>query len=379
MSGILIITWDGGGNVPPTLGLAAELVRRGHQVRVLGHPQQADSVRASGAVFEAYEALPSWDPSARTSFAGFVWKYPKMFTDRRFGDAAREAIARHRPDAVVVDVLLTAAVDAAVSSATPTIVMVHTLYEFIVSNFAKGPVGLLSALKGSSLTRSLKSADALVISSTPALARRAAPANAHVVGPIFGPGEAAPMEADPESRRILVSLSTISYVGMLGVLQRIVDAVTDLSDDVVVTTGGSIDPSELRTPANVVVRRQLSHTDLLAQTALVIGHGGHGTTTKTLTAGVPLVIRPMTALGDQTAVAAAVERAGVGVRLGSRDSVEDIRRVVDEALHDRGLRERARELGRQLRATDGAARAADVVESVAQAARATRPRQRRLG
>jgi UDP:flavonoid glycosyltransferase YjiC (YdhE family) len=378
MSGILIITWDGGGNVPPTLGLAAELVRRGHQVRVLGHPQQADSVRASGAVFEAYEELPSWDPSARTSFAGFVWKYPKMFTDRRFGDAARAAIARHRPDAVVVDVLLTAAVDAAVSSATPTIVMVHTLYDFIVSNFAKGPVGLLSALKGSSLTRSLGSADALVISSTPALARRAAPSNAHLVGPIFGPGEAAPTEADPESRRILVSLSTISYVGMLGVLQRIVDAVADLSD-VVVTTGSSIDPSELRTPANVVVRRQLSHTDLLAQTALVIGHGGHGTTTKALTAGVPLVIRPMTALGDQTAVAAAVERAGVGVRLGSHDSVEDIRRAVDKALHDQGLRERARGLGRQLRATDGAARAADVVETAARAARATRPPQHHSG
>lgn len=379
MSGILIITWDGGGNVPPTLGLAAELVRRGHQVRVLGHPQQADSVHAAGAVFEAYEALPAWNPSARTSFAGFVWKYPKMFTDRRFGDAAREAIARHRPDAVVVDVLLTAAVAAAVSSATPTIVMVHTLYEFIVSNFAKGPVGLLSALKGYSLTRSLQRADALVISSTPALASRPAPANAHVVGPIFGPGEAAPAEADPESRRILVSLSTISYVGMLGVLQRIVDAVADLSDDVVVTTGGSIDPSELRTPANVVVRRQLSHTELLSQTALVIGHGGHGTTTKALTAGVPLVIRPMTALGDQSAVAAAVERAGVGVRLGARDSVAGIRRAVDEALHNQGLRERARRLGRQLRATDGAARAADLVEAAARASHATRPPQHHSG
>ena len=371
MSSILIITWDGGGNVPPTLGLAAELIRRGHQVRVLGHPQQGDGVRASGAAFEAYEALPTWDPRARTSFAGFVEKYPRMFTDRRFGIATRNAIAAHRPDAIVVDVLLSAAVDAAVTSATPTIVMVHTLYEYVVSNFAKGPVGLLSTLKGSSLTRSLKSADALVITSTPALARGVVPADAHYVGPIFEPGEVAPVEADPAARRILVSLSTISYVGMLGVLQRIVDAVADLSEDVVVTTGGSIDPTELRAPEHVLVRRSLSHAELLPQTALVIGHGGHGTTTKALTAGVPLVIRPMTSLGDQTAVATAVVRAGVGVRLGGRDSVDEIRRVVHGALHDRGLRERARALGRELRSVNGAARAADVVESTVRPARAT--------
>jgi MGT family glycosyltransferase len=195
------------------------------------------------------------------------------------------------------------------------------------------------------------------------------------VGPIFGPGETVPTQADPEARRILVSLSTISYVGMLGALQRIVDAVADLSDDVVVTTGGSIDPSEVRAPANVLVRRALSHADLLPQTALVIGHGGHGTTTKALTAGVPLVIRPMTALGDQAAVATAVERAGVGVRLGSRDSVDQIRRVVDAALRDRGLHERARALGRELRSADGAALAADVVERESRPAHAAaRPR-----
>jgi UDP:flavonoid glycosyltransferase YjiC (YdhE family) len=375
MSSILFLTWDGGGNVPPTLGLAAELIRRGHQVRVLGHPQQAESVRAAGAVFEAYQDLPAWDPRERRSFVGFVRAYPALFTDRRFGDAARNAIAAHRPDAVVVDVLLTAAVAAAASTTTPTVVMVHTLYEFVAANLAKGPVGILAAVKGFSLTRSLRAADALVVSSPPEFATGDAPPHAHYVGPIFGPGEAVPAEADPEARRILVSLSTISYVGMAAVLQRIVDAVADLSDDVVVTTGGSIDPSELRAPGNVRVRRSLPHGDLLAQTGLVIGHGGHGTTTKALTAGVPLVIRPMTSLGDQAAVAAAVERAGVGVRLGSRDSVEEIRRVVDAALHDRGMRERARALGRELRAADGAALAAEVVERATASARgATRLR-----
>ena len=36
MSNILFVTWDGGGNAAAT-ALAHELVRRGHDVRVLGH------------------------------------------------------------------------------------------------------------------------------------------------------------------------------------------------------------------------------------------------------------------------------------------------------------------------------------------------------
>ena len=36
MTEILIVTWDGGGNVPPALLIGAELQRRGHGVMVRG-------------------------------------------------------------------------------------------------------------------------------------------------------------------------------------------------------------------------------------------------------------------------------------------------------------------------------------------------------
>jgi hypothetical protein len=41
MAELVFVTWDGGGNVPPALGLAGELVRRGHHVRFLGHQRQS--------------------------------------------------------------------------------------------------------------------------------------------------------------------------------------------------------------------------------------------------------------------------------------------------------------------------------------------------
>ncbi len=54
MARILIITWDGGGVVPPALGIGAELHRRGHDVRVLGHAAQYAAVHEAGLGFAAY-------------------------------------------------------------------------------------------------------------------------------------------------------------------------------------------------------------------------------------------------------------------------------------------------------------------------------------
>lgn len=57
MSNLIFVTWDGGGNVPPALGVAAELQHRGHRVRVMGHPVQHAQVKGAGLDFAA-ERVP---------------------------------------------------------------------------------------------------------------------------------------------------------------------------------------------------------------------------------------------------------------------------------------------------------------------------------
>ena len=52
MGDILFVTWDGGGNVPPAMGIASELQRRGDTVRVLGHEQQRNMIEKAGLRFE---------------------------------------------------------------------------------------------------------------------------------------------------------------------------------------------------------------------------------------------------------------------------------------------------------------------------------------
>ena len=56
MKRYLFVTWEGGGNVPPVLGTARQLVQRGHDVRVLTEPCLQEAVEAIGARFEAFPA-----------------------------------------------------------------------------------------------------------------------------------------------------------------------------------------------------------------------------------------------------------------------------------------------------------------------------------
>src|SRR5579863_453142 len=63
---LLMPLWDGGGNVPPELGVAQRLVERGHVVRVLGDPTLAPAAEAAGCSFSPWRRGPhrtSLDPA----------------------------------------------------------------------------------------------------------------------------------------------------------------------------------------------------------------------------------------------------------------------------------------------------------------------------
>src|SRR3712207_3113632 len=54
----LLALIDGGGTVPPALGVAAALVDRGHFVRVLADPTVEASARAAGCDFTPWRLAP---------------------------------------------------------------------------------------------------------------------------------------------------------------------------------------------------------------------------------------------------------------------------------------------------------------------------------
>lgn len=128
---------------------------------------------------------------------------------------------------------------------------------------------------------------------------------------------------------------------------------------VVCTTGGAPPDVLGPLPGNVRAAGFIPHDLLLARTDVMITNGGWGGVLAALEAGVPLVVVPGAL--DKPQVARRVAQSGAGVvRKRPTDLAKAVGRVLSEPRH----RERARALGREIRAAGGAARAAEWVEEL---------------
>ncbi|MFJ8577984.1 glycosyltransferase [Micromonospora sp. NPDC093277] len=365
MTSSLFVTWDGGGNVPPALGIAAELHRRGHAVRLLGHPRQRQAVEAAGLRFEPYRQAAEWSPVTRTTSPQWAVKYLRLFTERAVGADVAESLRREPTDVAVVDCMLLAGIRAAQDLGVPQVTLMHTLHRYLHDAWARGPVGLVARAKGMAPTRLWRRGELSLVATAPDLDEAAAlPGNARITGPVWPVGTPAPT---PHVRqpRILVSLSSIYYVGQRAVLQSVMEAVAGLPLQAVVTTGHGVRPDEIRPPANVEVHQFLPHAPILPTVSLVVGHAGHSTTVQALAHDLPMVLIPMSSLGDQPAVARAVARQGAATVLRRSASVSDIRAAIEHMLGDGPHRAAAARLGSSIRSADGATTAADLIEKLA--------------
>lgn len=103
-----------------------------------------------------------------------------------------------------------------------------------------------------------------------------------------------------------------------------IDALAPLPVRVLLTIGEDRDHAELGPlPANVHVERWVAHDTVVEHAAVVVGHGGYGTTLGTLRDGVPLVVLPLFSL-DQWANAAAVAAAGAGIALDAEGATRNV-------------------------------------------------------
>jgi len=355
MATILFATWDGGGNVPPLLGIAAELQRRGHTVRVVGHERQAAAITELD--FTPYPTARPFTSQRNNS----PWALAATWGGADLGqDVVREAQAMGA-DVVVVDCLLPGAMVALARAGIPYVVVEH-LFDGFLSSLRKGPVGLLVRLRGVDWSRALDGATARLVASLPSLDPAAAgrlPANVEYTGPVV---DGAP--ARPGEPTILASLSTYAFNGLAATLQRVLDACSDLPARVIVTTGPAVDPDSLRLPPNAEAHRWIPHAEVMPDVSMVVGHGGHSTTMLALAHDLPLLVLPMHPLVDQPMVGKAIETAGAGRRLGKRTSPAKLRPVIEDLLGEGPHRAAAARLGTEIRGLRGATAAADRIDAL---------------
>jgi UDP:flavonoid glycosyltransferase YjiC (YdhE family) len=357
MADILFVTWDGGGNVPPALGIAHELQSRGHAVRFLGHAAQRDALAEAG--METVRPRHARDFDNRRDYSPLAMM--ATFGDRGMGRDLLDAVARRPAALVVVDGLQVGAMCAAADAGLHFAVLEHAYDSFYRHSILGGPMGLNLRLRRLRPTQALDQAAARILTTIPALDPVVGLApNIRQVGPVV---DVAPRRS-PDRPTVLVSLSTFAFPRMARSFQAVLDATRELDARVVATAGPAIDPSDLRVPEGVHVHRFVPHVELMPEAHVLVGHGGHGTTMQALAHDLPVLVMPMDRLTDQPAVGRSLVRAGAGRMVGKGASAGRIAPVIAELLSDGPHRAAAARLGAETRSLPGARLGADVVEEL---------------
>ena len=363
MSTVLVVTVDLGGNIPPVLGVAAELARRGH--RVVLHADEAVRDRAAGAGCEFLLAEgDGYDPLLARGTVRTLREITRLFGDRVRGRSAVTAARALGAEVVLVDALLTGTAAEVEASGLPTVLLGHTTWEYLRRSWGGGPVTAALRLRGAAPMPVLERAERLLLLTGGRLdPADPLPANARGVGAVLQDPAAAAAPTTPPT--VLVSLSSIWYPGMRETLQRVLDGLGPLPVQVEVTTGRTIPPAALQAPANARLQSYADHAPLLARASAVVGHGGHATTARALAHGVPVLVLPMHPMLDQPMIGRAVAASGAGLTLPKTAAPATIGAAVRRLLDQPSFAATARDIAADLHARDGAAAAADEVEQIA--------------
>ncbi|GAA0601946.1 glycosyltransferase [Kutzneria viridogrisea] len=342
------------GHVNPAKGLAAELVRRGHEVAWVG-PEGAPELAPRPPELRAFAAMK------------YLWEEVLVPLAEAMVPAVEKALAQFCPDVLVVDQQAFAGALVAERAGLPWATLATTSAEFTdplaaLPNVAQWLSDLFSLLRKQfgdpSAVHDLRFSPRLVIGCT--TEELAGPARGPVcfVGPIERPSEEDfPLAAGPPL--VFVSLGTANVDVGARFLGECVAALGDRSwlRALVLDPGGVLGPA----PANVTVLPRAPQLAVLDHASLVLCHAGHNTVCEALSRGVPLVVAPIR--DDQPIVADQVVSAGAGLRLRfTRAGASHIGLAVDTVLGEPSYAEAAQRVAASFRAGGGARTAADRLE-----------------
>jgi UDP:flavonoid glycosyltransferase YjiC (YdhE family) len=377
----LLAIIDAGGTVPPALSLAAELVHRGHEVRVLADPTIDTSAQAAGCAFSPWQEAPHFDTRGeQTALVAALqgenliqaFRAVKGFAGKAVtGQYARDVIKTVREfpvDAILADGLPGILIGAQATSRPTATLVAHTYVRptpglpLVGTGWSPGngvlgkardkiAPGVVSGLLTPSLPRLNSVVEAydllpldyvfelydrcvrvLVLTSpsfdfsTPQL-----PDNVRYVGPQLDDPDwaaAAKWQRQGSEPLVLVAASPLSQQQAL--LERIAQALGQLPVRAVLTTGRGVDPVHIEAAPNVEVLPAAPHGRILREASVVVTHAGHGLVLKSLASGVPLVCMPLGR--DQKDNTVRVVRLGAGVRLSRKSTATQIAAAISETL-----------------------------------------------
>jgi UDP:flavonoid glycosyltransferase YjiC (YdhE family) len=335
---LLACSLGGSGHLEPVAAFARAVRACGHDPLVLVPPSLVAAVERTGlphvageqppaaVVDEIWERMRAGPPEA---VRGLIDR--ELFAERctpAMLPAARRTCERWQPGLVVRDPTEYASAVAALEAGIP-----HAQVGLSLAALEADVLAMVAPIVGAGVAGAIRAAPylsrfpaSLDPSPWPDTRRYREPAPSAGPLPESGPDTRGYREPAPPARplpdwwpgddRPLVYVTFGSVTGHLaeasGVYRAALDAVAALPARVLLTVGRGFDATLLGTvPANARVEPWVPQADVLPHAAVVVCHGGAGTTLGALAAGVPLVVCPLFA--DQPVNGRLVEAAGAGL------------------------------------------------------------------
>ncbi len=380
----LIVTWAGGGNVHPALGLARGLIARGHSVRILAPRALRERIEAAGCAFRPFPGGLEWDATRGRAPEDQEKKLQAILVGFPLAESVLAEVRAEPTDGLLVDCMLRNALSVAEVTGLPTATLIHVRYRFFADvpdpdarwwdlepvNETRERLGLQPVLKGDErvVIKLWRRCDRALI----VVPREfedfegALPPNVRYVGPVFegNEGEATwdlPWPRNHPDPLVLVSFST-TYMHHEAVVDRVLAALEPLPVRVLVTLGGGLEPNEVAARRGMVVRNYVPHAIVLPHASLVVTHGGMGTVMAAFAHGVPMLCMPLGR--DQLGNAEMVAVLRAGRTIAADASTEEVRSAVVDALGSDALRVGARRMAEIVAGYKRGAQAIDELESL---------------
>ena len=386
MKKIAIFCIPAHGHTNPMLPVAAELVRRGNEVRFYSFNEFENKIKATGAEFVSCDSflgeLTEKEEEGLKNVSTTEMTIQDIRITLNMDSFLDEEFKTFQPDVVYSDSVCFWGKLNAWKHNVPLVVSTSTFaFNQMASQYMKNsPKELADMIFGLpriskelktlepygykvknalSLVQSDNKTDSVVYTSERFQPFSESFSNHYAfVGPsVFS--DASPNKAK-ERPLVYVSMGTVIN-DRPDFYTKCIDALKGENVNVIISCGNALDISVLgELPENVKVFPYVDQLDILSKADAFITHCGMNSVSESLYMATPMVLYPQT--GEQQAVARRAKEIGAGVML-TNDSVQGIRSAVLEILNNNSYAAAAEECSEDFRSCTGTAGAAEFIEN----------------
>lgn len=388
MSKIVFFCIPAHGHTNPTLGVVAELVKRGHEVVYYSYNQFREKIESLGAEFIAcddYDMEQKLTPEDATKIGKDMAFSTQILVDTTLGldDMVCEHMQRLQPDCIVADSMAVWGKAVALKLGIPFVSSTTTFaFNQHSAKIMKKGIGelfgmLFSMPKVNKQIKRLQDKGYPVKSILDIIQNDNETNTIVYTSPQFQPCSETFSDkysfvgpsVRPATENILKTKDKLIYISLgtvinnsLDFYKKCISAFADTDYQVIMSVGNLIDIKDLgNIPDNFTVKSFVDQIAVLNKADVFLSHCGMNSVSESLYYQVPLVMYPQTS--EQSGVATRVEQLEAGLRI-KKLSAESIREAVETVMNTSTYRENSIAISNGFKSCTGAKGAADKIEKL---------------